>query len=79
MKAQEAAGVAVRRFHDLRHSFGTLAVRRFDVIAVKEMMGHAKLTTTERYFHSRPRPNDEVQLTAVFEGLSERETLAKEA
>lgn len=75
VRAQEAAGVAVRRFHDLRHTFGTLAVRRFDVLAVKEMMGHAKLTTTERYLHSKPRPNDGEQLTAVFGGVGEDESV----
>ncbi len=36
--------------------FGSLAIRRFDLVAVKEMMGHSKLTTTERYLHSRPGP-----------------------
>jgi hypothetical protein len=35
---------------------------------VKEMMGHSKLTTTERYLHSRPRPTDAATLTAIFSG-----------
>ena len=65
--AQEKAGVRVRRFHDLRHTFGSLAIRRFDLVAVKDMMGHAKLTTTERYLHSKPRPDDAAKLTRVFE------------
>ena len=56
----------MRRFHDLRHTFGSLAIRRFDLVAVKEMMGHASLTTTERYRHSRPRPSDAAKLTALF-------------
>jgi len=58
--------VRVRRFHDLRHTFGSLAIRRFDIRAVKEMMGHASLTTTERYLHSKPRPGDSAKLTAIF-------------
>jgi integrase len=66
IRAQERAGVRVRRFHDLRHTFGTLAIRRFDLVAVKEMMGHASLTTTERYLHSKPRPGDAAKLTAIF-------------
>ncbi|HET7444257.1 MAG TPA: tyrosine-type recombinase/integrase [Solirubrobacterales bacterium] len=66
IRAQEAAGVRVRRFHDLRHTFGSLAIRRFDLVAVKEMMGHSKLTTTERYLHSRPRPSDGAKLTEIF-------------
>jgi integrase len=57
----------VRRFHDLRHMFGTLAIRRFDLVSVKETMGHSKLSTTERYLHSRPRPTDAAKLTAIFD------------
>jgi integrase len=56
----------VRRFHDLRHTFGSLAIRRFDLVAVKELMGHSKLTTTKRYLHSRPRPTDAATLTTIF-------------
>lgn len=66
IRAQEAAGVRRRRFHDLRHTFGSLAIRRFDLVAVKEMMGHSKLTTTERYLHSRPRLGDADKLTEIF-------------
>jgi integrase len=79
VRAQEAAGVRVRRFHDLRHTFGSLAIRRFDLVAVKEMMGHSKLTTTERYLHSRPRPDDAAKLTEIFaeeDGKDERRRAA---
>lgn len=68
VRAQESAGLRVRRFHDLRHTFGSLAIRQFDLVAVKEMMGHSKVTTTERYLHSRPRPTDAAKLTAIFDG-----------
>jgi len=67
IRAQEKAGVRVRRFHDLRHSFGSLAIQKFDLVAVKDMMGHSKLTTTERYLHSKPRPDDVAKLTTIFE------------
>jgi len=66
IRVQKKAQVRVRRFHDLRHTFGTLAIRRFDLVAVKEMMGHASLTTTERYLHSKPRPADAAKLTLIF-------------
>jgi integrase len=66
IRAQEAARIRVRRFHDLRHTFGSLAIRRFDLVAVKEMMGHSKLTTTERYLHSKPRPTDAAKLTEIL-------------
>jgi integrase len=66
IRAQEEAGLRVRRFHDLRHTFGSLAIRRFDLVAVKNMMGHSKLSTTERYLHSKPRPDDALKLTEIF-------------
>lgn len=70
-RAQKAAAVRQRRFHDLRHTFGSTAVRRFDVVRVKEMMGHARLSTTERYLHSRPRADDAEQLAEAFESCRE--------
>jgi integrase len=66
IRAQKQAGVRVRRFHDLRHTFGSLAIRKFDLVAIKNMMGHAKLSTTERYLHSKPRPDDAAKLTGIF-------------
>ena len=50
------------RFHDLRHSFGSLVVREVDTATLKAWMGHAKLTTTERYLHAKPRHTDVVRL-----------------
>jgi hypothetical protein len=29
-------------------------------------MGHSRLTTTERYLHSKPRPGDAAKLTKAF-------------
>jgi integrase len=43
------------RFHDLRHTFGTLAVRRAEVPAVQAWMGHSDIQTTMRYVHHRDR------------------------
>jgi integrase len=71
VKAQEAADIIVRRFHDLRHTFGTRAVLKFDIVTVKEMMGHAKASTTERYLHSKARKSDGEKLTAAFEADEE--------
>ena len=65
-KAQRQAGVPVRRFHDLRHTFGSMAIRTFDLVSVKEMMGHSGIATTQRYMHSRPRLDDARKLSAAF-------------
>jgi integrase len=42
-------------FHDLRHTFGTLAVRVFPLSDVQRMMGHADLSTTMKYVHYVPQ------------------------
>lgn len=65
-RSQRAAGLRELRFHDLRHSFGSLVIREFDVAAVKAFMGHAKITTTERYLHARPRHDDARRMTKAF-------------
>lgn len=70
-RAQKQAGVRVRRFHDLRHTFGSIAVRKFDPVTVQALMGHSSLSTTERYMHSRPRPDDAARLAAAFASDSE--------
>lgn len=53
-----AAGLRPLRFHDLRHTFGSIAVRGVDTATLKTWMGHAKLVTTEQYLHAKPRHDD---------------------
>lgn len=42
-------------FHDLRHTFGTLAVQEFPLHDVQAFMGHASIETTMRYAHHVPK------------------------
>lgn len=42
-------------FHDLRHSFGTLAVQVYPVTDVQVYIGHEKIETTMRDVHSSRR------------------------
>jgi integrase len=65
-RAQAGAGVRPRRFHDLRHTFGSLAIRHLDSVTVQAMMGHSRLTTTERYLHAKPRTDDTAKLSSAF-------------
>src|SRR5215210_3706035 len=65
-RTQQAAGLRPLRFHDLRHSFGSLVVRDVDTATLKEWMGHSKLATTERYLHAKPRHSDVARLDRVF-------------
>jgi integrase len=60
--ALEAAGLGALRagedpivFHDLRHTFGTLAVQAFPLTDVKAYMGHVDISTTMIYVHHVPR------------------------
>jgi len=54
-RARDAARLEPLRFHDLRHTYGSLLVAGgIDLASVKAAMGHSRITTTERYLHARP-------------------------
>jgi integrase len=66
-RAQVAAGVRPLRFHDLRHTFGSLlAMRGVDVVTIQKAMGHSALATTSRYLHARPASEQAQTFTAAF-------------
>lgn len=63
--AQLRAGLRPLRFHDLRHSFGTMAVRQFPITDVQTWMGHADIATTRKYIHYAPQPEAAAKLGAL--------------
>jgi integrase len=66
-RAQVAAGVRPLRFHDLRHTFGSLlASRGVDVVTIQKAMGHSALSTTSRYLHARPASEQAQVFTTAF-------------
>ena len=66
-RAQDAAEVRPLRFHDLRHTFGSLlAARGVDVVTIQSAMGHSALSTTSRYLHARPASEQAQAFTAAF-------------
>ncbi len=67
-QAVSRAGVPERRFHDLRHTFGSLAINRASIIQVQAWMGHADIDTTMRYLHHRSRGDEAQLLAGAFEG-----------
>jgi hypothetical protein len=54
-KALKTAKLRDLRFHDLRHTFGTHAIRAADPREVMEWMGHADIQTTQKYLAYKPR------------------------
>jgi integrase len=64
--ALAAAELRQLRFHDLRHTFGTLAVRRAEIPAVQAWMGHSDIQTTMRYVHHRNRGDEARVLAEAF-------------
>jgi integrase len=66
-RAQRAAHVRPLRFHDLRHTFGSLlAANGVDVVTIQKAMGHSALTTTSRYLHARPASEQAKAFTSAF-------------
>jgi integrase len=68
-RARDAAGLEPLRFHDLRHTYGSLLVAGgIDLPSVKAAMGHSHITTTERYLHARPAGALADRFTQAFAG-----------
>ncbi len=64
--ALKAASLRRLRFHDLRHTFGSLAITKADIVEVQAWMGHADITTTMRYLHYRDRGQAARRLADAF-------------
>ena len=61
------AGLRPIRFHDLRHTFGTLAVRVAEsIVELQNWLGHAEVRTTMRYTHYREQKDAANRLAAAF-------------
>ena len=51
--ALKKAGIEDFHFHDLRHTFGTMAADAgVEITSIAEVMGHADIHTTRRYSHA---------------------------
>jgi integrase len=67
-RAQKAAGIRPLRFHDLRHTYGSLlAAAGVDLVTIQAAMGHSVLATTSRYLHARPASEQAKTFTRAFE------------
>jgi integrase len=79
--ALATAGLRRIRFHDLRHTFGTLAVQVFPLSDVKAFMGHADIQTTMIYVHHVPQHDAAERLSRLLGGerVGERPAVATPA
>jgi integrase len=66
LKALDRTGLKRIRFHDLRHTFGTLAVQAFPLSDVKAFLGHSDIATTMRYIHHVPQHDAAEKLTRLL-------------
>jgi integrase len=70
-RARDAVGLEPLRFHDLRHTYGSLLVAGgIDLASVKAAMGHSRISTTERYLHPRPAGELADRFTQALSGAS---------
>lgn len=75
VRARDHAELRPLRFHDLRHSYGSLLVASgLDLATVKAAMGHSRITTTERYLHARPVHEVAHRFTEAFAGAAVPDT-----
>jgi len=66
--AQSAAGLRPLRWHELRHTYGSLlAAAGVDLVTIQAAMGHSVLATTGRYLHARPASTQAAAFTRAFE------------
>jgi integrase len=56
------------KLHRLRHAAGSIVARTADPVFVRDMLGHAKLTTTDRYVTAKLHPEEFARLEAAFGG-----------
>jgi integrase len=67
-RAQAVAGLRSLRWHDLRHTYGSLlAAAGVDLVTIQAAMGHGALATTGRYLHARPAADQAAVFTRAFE------------
>jgi integrase len=66
-RARDAAKLRPLRFHDLRHTYGSLlAAAGVDLVTIQSAMGHAALSTTSRYLHARAASEQAEVFTRAF-------------
>jgi integrase len=76
-KARDTARLRPLRFHDLRHTFGSVAIRTVDPRELQEWLGHSDFSTTQLYMHYKPRADAARRLSAAFGATTEAVGVAR--
>ena len=66
VSACKRAGLPRLSFHELRHTFGTQAIRVFKVHEAQRTMGHRHITTTERHLRYAPDAEGSAKLSELW-------------
>jgi len=65
--AQTKAKLRPLTFHDLRHTFGSLAVNKANsIVELQHWLGHADAATTHRYTHYKQQSDAATRLAGAF-------------
>jgi integrase len=75
-RAAGAAGLRPVKLHGLRHAAGSVLARSLPLVTVRDVLGHAKLTTTNRYLHSKVDAAAIVAVNAAFGVRTDEPTAA---
>jgi integrase len=76
-KALEKAKLRKLRFHDLRHTFGSISINQATIVQVQAWMGHSDIQTTMKYLHHRSRADDARLLSAAFQAKKKRKPASR--
>lgn len=68
--ARDAAGLRPIALHGLRHAAGTMIATSAGVIAARDVLGHSKIETTNRYLHGKADARAIAAMNAAF-GVTE--------
>jgi len=64
--ALHRAGLRDLRFHDLRHTFGSLVINQASPVEVQAYLGHSDFRTTQRYLHHKARGGEAQRIAPAF-------------
>jgi integrase len=65
-QARKRAGLRPLRFHDLRHTFGTLLINAANPVEVQPWLGYQDGRTTQRYLHHKSRAGEAQRIASAF-------------